>query len=121
MTKLREVRRSLHHRTKPLSVYGERLANGRVSLSNEMKDSRCLRSPDPSALRQLTHADVFEFNWRSFRLQANVALTRDGIRSPRHLFTIHPQPHFAVNSTHVVMVPFAKSFTQALPWETART
>ena len=63
--------------------------------------------PFPTRSRQFTDANVFEFNRRAFRFHAQIAGARFRAIPARHFFAVHPQAQFAIDRSHIVMIPFA--------------
>src|SRR5687768_13880289 len=70
-------------------------------------------------LRELSDSQIPKFDGRAFRFQAEVAGAGVGAGTAGDLFTVNPEPDFAVDCADVVVIPLPHPFAQALHREAA--
>ena len=69
-------------------------------------------------LRQFSHFDFSKLNRRPFAFQTQIAFRVVDSVSAGNFFSIHPQSDFAIDGTHVVMIPMPVSIRKVLRWKT---
>ena len=68
--------------------------------------------------RQFPNPQAAEMNGRTFAFEADIADGGVTGRAAGDFLAIHPEAHFAVDRTDVVVVPLTMAFGELLAWET---